>query len=63
MHILRNRKVSNKQPNFTPSELEKEQQIKPKVNRRKEIRTEWEQNRYQEKANLWLDHEKKKRHK
>ena len=31
------RKISNKQPNLTPKELEKEEQTKPKVSRRKEI--------------------------
>ena len=31
------RNISNKQPNFTPKELEKEEQTKPKVSRRKEI--------------------------
>ena len=31
------REVSNTQPNFTPKELEKEQQIKPKTIRRREI--------------------------
>ena len=31
------RKISNKQSNLTPKELEKEEQRKPKVSRRKEI--------------------------
>ena len=31
------RKISNKQSNVTPKELEKEEQTKPKVSRRKEI--------------------------
>ena len=31
------RKISNKQSNLTPKELEKEEQTKPKVSRRKEI--------------------------
>ena len=31
------RKILNKQSNFTPKELEKEEQTKPKVSRRKEI--------------------------
>ena len=31
------RKVSNIQPNLTPNELQKEQQIKPKASRRREI--------------------------
>ena len=31
------RKISNKQPNLTPKKLEKEEQTKPKVRRRKEI--------------------------
>ena len=30
-------KISNKQSNLTPKELEKEEQTKPKVSRRKEI--------------------------
>ena len=36
-YIKKQRKISNQQPNFPLKELEKEEQAKPKVSRRKEI--------------------------
>ena len=36
-HLKKQKKISNKQSNITPKQLEKEEQTEPKVSRRKEI--------------------------
>lgn len=36
--MLKKEKISDQPPNFMPQRIEKYQQIKPKINRRKEIK-------------------------